>query len=576
MKNLNIIFKFLSSIKLSVPVMIALLIASIAGTLAESNYNAEYASLTIYKTWWFMLILFLLWINILFAALSRLPWKKRHIGFVVTHLGMLMLLVGSVLTMWWGIDGTMQIYEKSESNVVFLQNNVLEYGNNKLPVKRYLVEKDANSFDQSFSFKIEKFLPYVDVPQKTFSTGDNLNFKIKSPFFDVVQVLNTLEERETQMGPAVFRIVNTGASEAVQVKSVKKEMNANSKTGNFLYITDQNGKKLKESTLAVGKKIEINNAVVEIKNVFGNAQIINNKIQDGGNGAVNPAVELIVTANGKTFREIVYKNIPEFTLNPDGILGMKFSFNLSNNSENKLRVSNELPANHPVIGGGSTPDRIKNTVEFKIVDQENVEVELFKNGESLMKQKMKKGELITTPWMGIELTFLGVTSPNQTFEPIKTEPKRKMPLPPSALLLNVNGSKKWITENSEIFLNDSGANSSIYYGRERLFLPFSLGLEKFEKNDYPGSQMAMDYKSFVKINNTGATKEIYMNEPLKFEGYTFYQSSYSLEPNSPALTILSVNRDPGRELKYIGSIILCLGIIIYTLQKSKRIKFLKD
>jgi hypothetical protein len=43
----------------------------------------------------------------------------------------------------------------------------------------------------------------------------------------------------------------------------------------------------------------------------------------------------------------------------------------------------------------------------------------------------------------------------------------------------------------------------------------------------------------------------------------------------PALTILSVNKDPGRELKYIGSIILCLGIIIYTLQKSRRFqKFL--
>lgn len=571
MKNLNTIFKFLSSIKLSVPVMIALLIASIAGTIAESNYNAEYASLTIYKTWWFMLILFLLWVNILFAALSRLPWKKKHTGFVITHLGMLMLLFGSVLTMWWGIDGTMQIYEKSESNVVFLQNNILEFGSSKLPIKRYLVEKEAGAFDQNFPFKIEKFLPFVDVPQKTFNSGENLNFKIKSPFFDVVQVLNTMEERETQMGPAVFRIVDAQVVQMVPEKKV-----TNIKGGNVLFIADQSGKKVKEVPLIAGKTFEINNAKVEIKNIFGNAQIINNKIQDGGGGNVNPAIEIMVSSNGKTYREIVYKNIPEFTLNPEGILGMKFSFNLTGDVANKAVDANQLPANHPHINGMGSGDRMKNTVEFKILDPDNVEIELFKNGESLMKKNVKKGEMITTPWMGIELTFLGVTSPNQIFEPIKTEPKRKMPLPPSALLLNVNGSKKWITENSEVFLGGENDRQTIYYGRERLILPFSLSLEKFEKNDYPGSQMAMDYKSYVKINNSGDTKEIYMNEPLKFEGYTFYQSSYSLEPNAPALTILSVNRDPGRELKYIGSIILCLGIIIYTLQKSKRIRFLKD
>ena len=33
--------------------------------------------------------------NILCAALIRFPWKKRQIGFVITHTGLLTILAGS-------------------------------------------------------------------------------------------------------------------------------------------------------------------------------------------------------------------------------------------------------------------------------------------------------------------------------------------------------------------------------------------------------------------------------------------------------------------------------------------------
>ena len=130
------LFKFLSSVKLAIPIMLILLVCSVIGTLYESQFNAEYAALKVYKTPWFLAILLLLWINILFAALSRLPWKKRHIGFLITHLGMLTLLFGSFLTMIWGIDGSMQVYEGDQSNLVFLSQNVLEVDGQQFPIKR--------------------------------------------------------------------------------------------------------------------------------------------------------------------------------------------------------------------------------------------------------------------------------------------------------------------------------------------------------------------------------------------------------------------------------------------------------
>jgi len=63
-----------------------------------------------------------------------------------------------------------------------------------------------------------------------------------------------------------------------------------------------------------------------------------------------------------------------------------------------------------------------------------------------------------------------------------------------------------------------------------------------------------------------------MNEPLKFGGYTFYQASYNQDERTgePTATVLSVNYDPGRWIKYLGSLILSVGIIWLFVQTRKR------
>jgi hypothetical protein len=45
-----------------------------------------------------------------------------------------------------------------------------------------------------------------------------------------------------------------------------------------------------------------------------------------------------------------------------------------------------------------------------------------------------------------------------------------------------------------------------------------------------------------------------------------------MQPGQPVYSILSENKDPGRPIKYLGSIILAIGIITYTLMKSRLYK----
>src|SRR3954462_4015762 len=85
----NPLFKFFSSLKLAVFSLLSLSAVLGTATVLESNYGTRAVYLMVYGTWWFYGLLGLLATNVLCAALSRYPWKRRQTGFVVTHLGIL-------------------------------------------------------------------------------------------------------------------------------------------------------------------------------------------------------------------------------------------------------------------------------------------------------------------------------------------------------------------------------------------------------------------------------------------------------------------------------------------------------
>lgn len=98
-------------------------------------------------------------------------------------------------------------------------------------------------------------------------------------------------------------------------------------------------------------------------------------------------------------------------------------------------------------------------------------------------------------------------------------------------------------------------------GRE---LPFSLRLDDFVVERYPGSSSPSGFKSRVTLTDpdhgTEMPYEIYMNHILKYRGYRFYQSSYD---NDELGTVLSVNHDPaGMYTTYTGYGLLFLFIIL--------------
>ena len=107
----NPIFLFFSSVKTAIALLLILALVVAIGTIIESRYNAEYAQLLVYNTNWFRFLIFLIGLLILNATIARIPWKKRHRGFLVTHLGMLLILFGAYITSTQGIDGYLRVTE---------------------------------------------------------------------------------------------------------------------------------------------------------------------------------------------------------------------------------------------------------------------------------------------------------------------------------------------------------------------------------------------------------------------------------------------------------------------------------
>jgi hypothetical protein len=90
----NPIFEFFASLKLAVVLLTMLIIAAIAGTLYESSFDAKVARGYVYGAPWFNLWLVLLGANLACSALSRWPWRKHHVAFLITDLGIITLLMG--------------------------------------------------------------------------------------------------------------------------------------------------------------------------------------------------------------------------------------------------------------------------------------------------------------------------------------------------------------------------------------------------------------------------------------------------------------------------------------------------
>ena len=128
-----------------------------------------------------------------------------------------------------------------------------------------------------------------------------------------------------------------------------------------------------------------------------------------------------------------------------------------------------------------------------------------------------------------------------------------------------------VPHKPSITWNDAVYEFSI--GRAQTVLPFEIELKDFKRELHPGTDMARGFSSDIVIKDGDVEWPylIRMNEPLRYKGYTFYQSSFSLRPDGE-YSVLSVVRNQGRIFPYLASAIIFAGLLLHVFIRLRNAK----
>ena len=97
----------------------------------------------------------------------------------------------------------------------------------------------------------------------------------------------------------------------------------------------------------------------------------------------------------------------------------------------------------------------------------------------------------------------------------------------------------------------------------RYYKPFSLTLLKFQHDIYKGTDIPKNFASRVHLSNPAKGEDrdilIYMNNPLRYGGETYYQASFE---QGDQVTILQVVDNPASATPYVACSMVGLGLVV--------------
>lgn len=116
------------------------------------------------------------------------------------------------------------------------------------------------------------------------------------------------------------------------------------------------------------------------------------------------------------------------------------------------------------------------------------------------------------------------------------------------------------------------AKYGINLRHERYEAPFTLTLDKFIRDLHPRTMMAANFESEVTKTDGASSRKvnIRMNEPLRDQGYTFFQASWGPEgaqPGEPLFSTFAVVKNPADQWPKYACYVIGIGMLIHFSQK---------
>ena len=605
---LTYFLQFFGSLKLAMGLLAILIGACIVGTIVESRLDATVAQAYIYDSPWFIAWLVLLCMNLICSALVRYPWKPHLTGFVITHAGIVTVLIGAIIGRIWGVEGHITLYKGEDPlNTIVTRQKLLEVRTGAMEassLQALPIEVHAPSPERPLSFDVNGVkvlvLGYAEelgmktvVEEGGADGSPALHFVMQSAMvpkpIEQWLVLGDVERSRADLGPAVVRLAadtarpaaarNAGQSEPSRaVAQLSREVRYAFAKMPEMGVT----RSLEGQPTGVQAVYRFDSSVQEHQKSHGVLQV------DVGDKKFEFPVGRVLGKStplkGTPWTLRVLKYFADFRLNGKDAVSVSdepnnpaLMFELAGKTAGRLSASLGGNAGMLVHGHAQPSMPQKNTLTLYRDSAGRLRFEATSQKHGPTSGEVEPGKEFSPGWADWRLKVdqqVASAVIREELAPLSEGIFRPAGMSGIRVRVEKNGDSamQWIGMASPVHLRVGGESVHVSFGPRLHPLSFGVALENFEVERDEGIQSPAGFKSRVRFADSGSKtvmeREIWMNHPADFPdfpgagllgtSYKFSQASWN--PNDLNQTTLQVLRDPGWSLKWIGSLMVCGGI----------------
>ena len=557
--------KALGSLTFAVALISGLAVILIVSTTLESLRGTTAAQRVFYQAPWFDVFLGFLGLNILCSMLNRWPYKKKHTGFVTTHIGILILLAGSLITRFLGAEGQVLLYEGDKSDRMFLNTYEITVHADKGAVSasplpfRLRPGRTVSDLPGGFRITAERLMDHAvekeEVNEGAAGAPANpaVRLTITSGLAGAAETFWLVKDHpfdpdaaDAILGPARIELLDAAppTPEAAPAAGRGPKL-----------VFRKEGAALGEIDLSrdAPQEIALGDGSFKVRNLvyYPHARVnAENRLENVSQSPVNPAVEFdLVTPDGGSVHLVQFALFPEF----ESMHGKKDTKGV------------EVVFTSPEATSRSVSPRLVfypgEPWSYQFISAKGLPPEAPK--------AIREGETYPAGWMDFRVKVERLLARAKVTRRFEEGPEKKGRTAVLLALRDAGGNtldEQWTFGETATALKAAGREVTVGLRQATAPLPFMISLEDFRKVNYPGTSRAASFESDVTLHDKAEhfeiRKTIKMNEPLDHRGWRVFQSSFIQDSGQGEASVFTAAKNPGIPLIYGGSIVIFIGIFL--------------
>lgn len=570
----NPLIKFLGSIQLAVPLLMAIAAVLIGTTFYESRVGSEIVQRDIYKSAWFGLLMFLLAVNLSVSAMSRFPWRgARKVGFALTHFGLVILIAGSAAVIHLGVEGMLPLRTDIGGNrLLRLQGELLEVltANGSSSAVDVQVGADGSIEHESIAS-----LELVQYRERTLAQNrflpDGLAPNPALHFTLTSQTMGQSVEKWLAIAPSSAQQVNLGPA-TLKLASVRSQSELDAmmapppeiqgKWGSVL-LAGNGDRQSFDVEQSLGATFGLSEDVqVRLVNFWPDFRLNgNNEPETTSQHLRNPALQLQIESPQGVERWFVFGRTdlePVRTLVAGEPSGIVATYQAPAPQDNVFQAIATPSGNlyytvNNSKGFQSGPLTLEDPIDLGWADFQLEVAEYIPNARTERKI--------------VDASFL--VGAGASADAV-----------PAVLVKSTSGQEQWLQWGEPQSIDTPDGEVYAVYRPKSMELPFAVALEDFIVERNEGSDSVAMWTSQIRIDDPEqgghAFRKVWMNHPTWYHGWKIAQASWN--PGDLRQSTLQVKREPAwvTALTWTGSLLVVagMGVMFYGQELAKHYRTL--